>query len=212
MTGVFFHASGWDENKQHPIRLQSHCQACQRIETRIRNGRDRRGIKFNSQRTLTKQQSLARRRRRHAARQRAKRNGNPFIPLSPFSEYLRGRIDLEGAAELARVTGLDASYLVRLSNQVYMDSKSGRCERRLEILLSDLDELAVRLGVDLNVIYDFSSIRRLDGRVPRVYPTRAQRRAKARHRLSESARKPSDVPDVIGEYRRRRRARKPRTA
>lgn len=212
MTGVFFHANGWDECKEQPIRLQSHCQACQRIEVRIRNGRDRRGIKFNPQRKLTKDQSAARRRRRHHARQRAKRHGDPLIPIAPFSRYLKGRIAIEGMSSLARTAGLDSSYLVRMANEIYMDSKSGRCERRLEIRLSELDELAIRLSADLNLIYDFDQIKRLDGKIPRVYPTAAERRAKQRAASSQPSAKQSEVPDVIGQYRRRRRARKPRAA
>ena len=212
MRGVFFHANGWDECKEQPVRLQSHCQACQRIATRIRNGRDRRGIKFNPQRKLTKDQSAWRRRRRHSARQRAKRKGDVSLPLAPFSKYLKGRIASEGIASVARTANLDASHLSRLSNQVYMDSKSGRCERKLDILLSELDELAVRLGADLNLIYDFDQIKTLDGKVPRAYPTASKRRSKQRSSSASSVAKQNEAPDVIGAYRRRRRARKPRAA
>jgi hypothetical protein len=48
MLAIYFFPSGWDEDGISPKRLQSRCQACQRIEARIRQGIRRRGRPFEA--------------------------------------------------------------------------------------------------------------------------------------------------------------------
>lgn len=206
--GIYFHASGWNEDGSAPVRLQSRCQTCMRIEQRIRKGRKKRGLKFNPQRKLSKSVSDRRRRLRHNRRQNAKRKGDPLLPLKPFAVFLRERIARDGGRAVARQAGVDEATLRRMSNQVYAPSNqhgNGRVERWLDIPLSTLDDMAMRLDVDLNLIYDFDSLRGLDGQTPRRYPTKDMRDN------GRYVTKPSE-PISEEDYRRRRRARRRRKA
>ena len=208
--GIYFHASGWNEDGSAPVRLQSRCQACMRIEQRIRKGRKKRGIKFNPQRKMTKSQDARRKRQRYNRRQNAKRKGDPVLPLKPFAAFLRNRIARDGMAEVSRQAGVDEAILRRMAHEVHPPNNSqngrpGRVDKWLDIPLSRLDNMAVRLDVDLNLLYDFDSLKALDGNVPRQYPTKYMRAA------GRYVTHPSE-PISEEDYRRRRRARRRREA
>lgn len=162
----------------NPVRVGSWCKQCNREAVRVRNGRRRRGARYNPQRKLTPEQSRKRRNDRHKRRKTAQRKGDPLVPLWPLAAWLKERVAESNKRRIALRADIDDSELERLLNQVVINGKTGRIERQMDIYLSKVERILIRFEEPLLSVYPDDLFPWLyEGRRPRKRPRKARRAA-----------------------------------
>jgi hypothetical protein len=171
---LHFHVAERDSDGE-PKRLQSWCKSCQREASRIRNGRRRRGYRYNKQRTLTKEQRRKRRNLRHRRWKTSLRHGDPLLPIDPLVKFLRRLIAEEGLFSLAAHSGLDQRFLDKIAHGIVVN-KNGRIERQRRIRLSVAERILDATETNLTYVWDPDLYPWLyTDKRPRPYPTVAMR-------------------------------------
>lgn len=130
----------------------------------------------------------------------------------PFARWLKGKIDLHGSARVAERTGIPDRTIYGIVRGYGYDGKATRefgkkaKLRTIDYVSFDLVDKAFMAFDEEHLIKDYYPISR-EASKPAPSTIRRQRKQQSVEKIGTN----EDVPNVIGEYQRRRRSRHPRS-
>lgn len=153
VTCTDFHVAEWRDGRAY--RLQSRCVSCQRGRARVRNGRSRRGVAYNTYRparTAAARAGLKRWRKRRV--ENAFLKGDPVVPIGPLRQWLNQVIMENGFPGVVAQLGCDPEFLRRTWRGVER-TKTGRWERKRNVHLALADLWLSKFGQNVQDIYPY---------------------------------------------------------
>jgi len=152
----YFHAKGWNSDKTAPIRVQSRCMACMRIEQRIKKGVKKNGVPYQAaqldgsrryySRKLYKLDKNKRRRRRY------KDYRDPRLPIEPFQLWLYTRVMENSISGVASNAGVSQKRVSTLLAGTY--KKNDQTYQMKHIRFSTIERFMSSFSDPVTLIYD----------------------------------------------------------